>query len=212
MSKDVLPGAGARRPHVASAERREQILDRASELATETGLGQLTMKRIAARVGFSESAIYRHVPTKQDLLLGLMDRLEAQLLQPIRAIADGRDRDPLTRLQRILQHHLTLVLQRHSLPIQLLAEASAAGDPQLLARMRGIMRAYADILARVATEAIASRELPADTDAAVLAVWLLGGPAAMAIHHRLRVDPDLERRVEGTLVPFTFHLLDRSAE
>jgi hypothetical protein len=47
-----------------SPERHEQILDRASELATEAGLGQVTMKRIAARVGFSEAAIYRHFPTR----------------------------------------------------------------------------------------------------------------------------------------------------
>ncbi len=212
VSKDVLPTAARRRAHVASRGRREQILDRASELATETGLGQLTMKRIAARVGFSESAIYRHFPTKQDLLLGLMGRLETQLLDPIRAMAELDNLGPLARLQRILQHHLSLVLQRHSLPIQLLAEASAAGDPLLLSRMRGIMRAYADILTRLGNEAIVRNELPADTDAAVLAVWLLGGPAAMAIHHRLGVDPDLERRVEGALVPFTFHLLDSSAE
>ncbi len=141
---------------MASAARREQILDRASELATEAGLGQLTMKRIAMRVGFSETAIYRHFPTKQALLLGLMDRLETQLLVPIRAIADQGDLPPLARLQQIVQHHLALVLERHSLPIQLLAEASAAGDPVLLSRMRAIMRGYVDILMRLAGDAIAS--------------------------------------------------------
>jgi AcrR family transcriptional regulator len=192
-----------------SAARREQILDRASELATEAGLGHLTMKRIAARVGFSEAAIYRHFATKQDLLLGLMDRLEAQLLVPIRAIADKRDRPPMARLQQIVQHHLTLVLERHSLPIQLLAEASAAGDPILLSRMRGIMRGYVDVLMRLAEDAKASGSLSADIDPGVLAVWLLGGPAAMAIEHRLRLDPSLERRVEGKLVPFMFQLLVR---
>ena len=195
---------------MTSPARREQIVDRASELATEAGLGQLTMKRIAARVGFSEAAIYRYFPTKQALLLGLMDRLETQLLVPIRAIADKSELPPTARLQRIVQHHLSLVLERHSLPIQLLAEASAAGDPVLLSRMRGIMRGYVDILMRLAEDAIASGSLSADIDPGVLAVWLLGGPAAMAIEHRLRLDPSLERRVEGKLVPFMFQLLARA--
>ena len=192
---------------MASAARREQILDRASELATEAGLGQMTMKRIAGRVGFSEAAIYRHFPTKQALLLGLMDRLETQLLVPIRAIAVKSELAPTARLQQIVQHHLTLVLERHSLPIQLLAEASAAGDPVLLSRMRGIMRGYVDVLVRLAGDAIAAGGLSADIDPGVLAVWLLGGPAAMAIEHRLRLDPFLERRVAGQLVPFMFRLL-----
>lgn len=192
---------------MASAARREQILDRASELATEAGLGQLTMKRIATRVGFSETAIYRHFPTKQALLLGLMDRLETQLLVPIRAIADQDDLPPLARLRQIVQHHLDLVLERHSLPIQLLAEASAAGDPVLLSRMRAIMRGYVGILMRLAGDAISSGSLSADVHPGVIAVWLLGGPAAMAIEHRLRLDPSLERRAEATLVPFMFQLL-----
>jgi AcrR family transcriptional regulator len=192
---------------MASPVRREQVLDRASELATESGLGQMTMKRIAARVGFSEAAIYRHFPTKQAVMLGLMDRLETQLLVPIRAIAATSELAPVARLQQVVQHHLSLVLERHSLPIQLLAEASAAGDPVLLSRMRGIMRGYVDILTRLAEDAIADGSVPADVDPGVIAVWLLGGPAAMAIEHRLRLDPALERRVEGELVPFMFQLL-----
>ncbi len=197
---------------MTSAARREQILDRASELATEAGLGQMTMKRIAGRVGFSETAIYRHFPTKQALLLGLMARLEVQLLVPIRAIAVKTDLAPTARLRQIVQHHLTLVLERHSLPIQLLAEASAAGDPVLLSRMRAIMRGYVDLLVRLAEDAIAAGGLAPDIDPGVLAVWLLGGPAAMAIEHRLRLDPSLERSVAGQLVPFMFRLLTGVAD
>jgi AcrR family transcriptional regulator len=199
-----------RRTRVPGPVRRDQILDRASELATESGLGQLTMKRIASRVGFSEAAIYRHFPTKEALLLGLMDRLEAQLLQPIRAIAETAGLPAMARLQQIVQHHLSLVLVRHSLSIQLLAEASASGDPMLLSRMRAIMRGYLDTLIGLVEEAAAAGSLPADTDPSIVAIWLLGGPAAMAIQHRLRLDASLERRVEGTLVPFMFRLLARS--
>jgi TetR/AcrR family transcriptional regulator len=207
VSKHSLTSSERRRPHIASPERREQILDRASELATEAGLGQLTMKRIAARVGFSEAAIYRHFPTKQALLLGLMDRLDARLLGPIRAAAGRREVPATARLQEIVQHHLSLVLERHGLPIQLLAEASAAGDPVLLSRMRTIMRAYLNILGDLVDEAAAAGSLPPRTDRWVVAMWLLGGPAAMAIQHRLRVDSTLERRVANKLVPFMFHLL-----
>ncbi len=206
MSEHTLPKRNTRL-RVAAAARREQILDRASELATESGLGQMTMKRIAARVGFSEAAIYRHFATKQALLLGLMDRLEAQLLVPIRAIAEKGDLTPTARLQQIVQHHLSVVLERHGLPIQLLAEASAAGDPALLARMRGLIRGYVEILTRLAKGAVESGHLSSDIDPGVLALWLLGGPAAMAIEHRLRLDPSLERRVADKLVPFMFHLL-----
>ena len=148
--------------------------------------------------------------TKQALLLGMMDRLEAQLLRAHSRHRREAELPPVARLQQIIQHHLSLVLERHSLPIQLLAEASAAGDPALLLRMRGIMRGYLEMLVRLGKEAAAGGSLPADVDPGVLAVWLLGGPAAMAIEHRLRVDPALERHVEDKLVPFMFQLLGRA--
>lgn len=195
---------------MASADRREQILDRASELATEGGLGQLTMKRIAARVGFSEAAIYRHFRTKQDLLLGLMDRLETQLVAPVREIAANAALPASQRLRQAVQHHLSLVLVRHSLSIQLLAEAAAAGDPVPLSRMRRIMRGYIDQLTRLVREAAVTGGVPADVDPAVVAMWLLGGPAAMAIQHRLRLDVAIENRVAEKLVPFMFQMLAKS--
>lgn len=197
----------ARQPRRPAPVRREQILDRATELAAAAGLGELTMKRIAANVGFSEAAIYRHFPTKQALLLGLMDRLESRLLAPVRALAADDTEPAIARLQAVVRHHLSLVLERHSLPIQLLAEASAAGDPALLSRMRGIMRGYVDTLIRLLTDAAADGSLPGDVDPAVVAVWLLGGPAAMAIEHRLHLDSALERRVQGKLVDFMFERL-----
>lgn len=167
------------------------------------------MKRIAARVGFSEAAMYRHFATKQALLLGLMDRLEDQLLVPARAIAGQAETPALERLASVVRHHLSLVLERHRLPIEMLAEASAAGDPVLLSRMRGIMRGYMDVLVCLGEEAAAGGSLPRDIDPGVLAVWLLGGPAGMALEHRLRLDPSLQRRAEGELVPFIFGLLTR---
>jgi TetR/AcrR family transcriptional regulator len=209
VSEYILTNS-ARRQYVASDVRREQILDRASDLASEAGLARLTMRRISARVGFSEAAIYRHFPTKQSLLLGLMDRLEARLLEPIRTIAAESDVPPDVRLQRVVGHHLALVLEAHSLPIQLLAEASAGGDPVLLARMRDIMHGYLSVLTELIGQGVAARLLP-EVDPAVVAMWLLGGPAAMAIQHRLGLDRRLERRVAGRLVPFMFQMLASSA-
>jgi AcrR family transcriptional regulator len=80
---------------MASSVRQEQILDRTVDLVAKGGLASLTMKRIAEQVGFSEAAIYRHFPTKQRLLLGVMDRLERLLLDPIRAIAAAAGRSPV---------------------------------------------------------------------------------------------------------------------
>jgi hypothetical protein len=62
-------------------------------------------------------------------------------------------------------------------------------------------------LMRVPKKAGEAGTLPSDVDPGVLALWLVSGPAAMAIEHRLRLDPPRERRVADKLVPFMFHIL-----
>ncbi len=190
-----------------SPERQEDILDRALELAASTGLAELTMKKIAARVGFSEAAIYRHFPTKQALLLALMARLETRLVRRVEAIAAEDGPAPADRIARILEHHLGLVLEEHSLPIMLLAEASASGDPVLLRRMRGIMQRYVGILGRLVKEGMDRGELPDTARPETVAMLLLGVPASMAIEHRLIANGALERRVAAEIVPFVLQLL-----
>ena len=69
------------------------------------------------------------------------------------------------------------------------------------------MRAYVKVLVDLVEQAVAAGNLPAATDASLAAMWLLGGPAAMAIQHRLRLNASLERHVAGKLVPFVFQLL-----
>lgn len=190
-----------------SSERQEVILDRTVELAASTGLAQVTMKTIAARVGFSEAAIYRHFPTKQALLLALMARFETRLVRRVEEIAAENRRSPVDRLARVLHHHLGLVLEANSLPIMLLAEASASGDSVLLRRMRGIIRRYIALLRRLVKEGMDRGELPTTVRPETLAMLLLGVPAGMAIEHRLIADGRLERIVASEIVTFVLQLL-----
>ncbi len=187
--------------------RQSEILDRTLELVREAGLGGLTTKKIAERVGFSEAALYRHFPTKQALILGLMDRLEEMLVRPAREIAADGDLPIVQRLEKILLGHVRLIREQNSLPILLLAEASASDDPELLGRMRSIFHGYVSILEGLLREGQAREEIHDVVEADCLALALLGAPAALAIRHRLLPDARAEDRFENTLLPFLLHAL-----
>jgi len=182
--------------------RQTEIIDRTLELVRESGLGNLTTKRIAERVGFTEAALYRHFPTKQALILGLMDRLDAMLLEPIRQIAAEGESSTSERICQILLHHTQLIREHNSLPVLLLAEASASEDPALLGRMRSIFHGYLSVLEGLVREGQAKGEIGRVAEADCLALVLLGAPAALAIRHRLLPDATAEDRFEKTLLPF----------
>lgn len=52
--------------------RQKQILEASLDLIKEGGIQNLTMKRISAKVGISEQAIYRHFKSKQDILCSII--------------------------------------------------------------------------------------------------------------------------------------------
>ena len=63
---------------------REAVLDTAIRLLDAEGVEALTMRRLASELGVSAMAPYRHVGSKDELLMVLVDRLAARLVYPSR--------------------------------------------------------------------------------------------------------------------------------
>lgn len=82
--------------------RREEILQ---SLATmlETSPGQrITTAKLAAQVGVSEAALYRHFPSKARMFEGLLEFIEDSLLSRINLILE-EEKDTILRVHRVLQ-------------------------------------------------------------------------------------------------------------
>lgn len=96
MNNSLLPSFA---PEAAPlSERQREILERTLDLVQESGLANLTLKKVAERVGFSEPAIYRHFASKQELVLALVDLLRERLLGGMRAIAAETALPPRARI------------------------------------------------------------------------------------------------------------------
>jgi AcrR family transcriptional regulator len=65
---------------------RDDVLAAARQILDDEGLGALTMANVAARVGFTTMAVYRHVRNRDDLLEGVLDLV-------LHEIADHSDPD-----------------------------------------------------------------------------------------------------------------------
>lgn len=55
--------------------RQLEIIEAAGEILTQSGLAGLTTKNLAAKMEFSESALYRHFKSKEDILLTMLKYL-----------------------------------------------------------------------------------------------------------------------------------------
>jgi AcrR family transcriptional regulator len=194
---------------VATTPRQEEILDHTLELVREAGLAGLTMKKVAERVGFTEAAVYRHYPSKQALLFGLVGRLEEMLLGTVRAIARDPSLPAPAKLEAILVHHIGLLVATDGLPILLIAEASASGDEAIIARIAAVLRQHLGLLADVLRTLPPAAGLPPPERSALL---FLGLPAALALERRVLGAEAADAAAIAELVPFFVGRLTRGAE
>src|SRR3954469_21894813 len=63
---------------------REAVLDTALRLLDAEGVSALTMRRLASELGVSAMGPYRHVGSKDELLMVLVDRLPGRVVSPPR--------------------------------------------------------------------------------------------------------------------------------
>ncbi|WP_345750030.1 TetR family transcriptional regulator [Microbacterium rhizophilus] len=78
-------------PPVTERHTRDGIVDTALRLLEETGLPDLSMRRLAAALGVQPSALYWHFENKQSLLAAVADRIVAAA-PAVPATSDGHAR------------------------------------------------------------------------------------------------------------------------
>ena len=92
-------------PRHPTEERRRQIVEAALKVIAEQGLGRFTTQAIAAEVGITDGALFRHFANKQEIVLAALDRVEERLFQGF----PPEHPDPVVRLERFFRFRAALV-------------------------------------------------------------------------------------------------------
>jgi len=107
---DSLP-LRTRKPRGQGASRRGEILTAAKRLFTEEGFAHATMRRIAAEVGVSPTALYLHFADKDAILKAIAEDFFAELLERLRQ-ANRADEPGLANLRRGMRSYIETGLER----------------------------------------------------------------------------------------------------
>jgi len=60
---------------LSTAQRQEMIIDEAIKIIHAEGYQSLSIRELAKHVKISEPAIYRHFLNKEDIILGILNRI-----------------------------------------------------------------------------------------------------------------------------------------
>lgn len=87
----ITERAGSRPRRITGPERKKQIVETTMALVARHGIQGATTSRIAATVGVSEAALYRHFASRSEILLATLDLVYERIFRVIEAGADGVD-------------------------------------------------------------------------------------------------------------------------
>ncbi|RUO81133.1 nucleoid occlusion factor SlmA [Idiomarina tyrosinivorans] len=114
--------------------RREDILQCLAAML-ETAPGErITTAKLAANVGVSEAALYRHFPSKARMFEGLIEFVEEALLSRINRIMD-EEKHTITRCQMVLQLLLTFAERNPGITRIMTGDALMGEQQRLRSRM-----------------------------------------------------------------------------
>lgn len=156
------------------SERQREILDAALERIDESGIQELTMKRIAASVGISEPALYRHFASKSEILsavVGEMETVSALSLESARRTGQGS----AEVLTSFFEAHSRRFAERPALTAVLFSEDLFRNDSTLHSRVGAIVSNTQELLRREIERGRASGEFRRDTEPEAAALMLAGG-------------------------------------
>ncbi|MEM6107536.1 TetR/AcrR family transcriptional regulator [Mycobacterium sp. 050272] len=101
---------GATRARQRDPERKERILAASAELVAERGYHSVGLVDIGARAGIVGSGIYRHFPSKDAILVALLDKVMRRLSEGATAIISttGSDHEALSAL---VDDHIQIAIE-----------------------------------------------------------------------------------------------------
>lgn len=92
-------------------ERQLEIIEAAGRILTEEGVHGLTTKKLAQRVGFSESAIYRHFKSKEEIIISLLTYLSESMDERFSQLGLN-DKNPVESFEALFMNRFQFFTKR----------------------------------------------------------------------------------------------------
>lgn len=158
-------------PPVADRDRTVAIYTKAAEIFQERGFDATSMSDIAAAVELTKAGLYYYIDSKEDLLYAIMnfamERLEATVIDPARAVVD-----PEQRLLDIIRRHGRLLTAGNK-AITILTDEMEGLKPRHRKQILDRKRAYVELV-RSTLEELRSAGKLRDVDTTVATFSLFG--------------------------------------
>lgn len=165
-------------------ERRSEIVSAALRLADAMGPDRLTTEAIAAEIGVSQPAIFRHFRTKQAIWQGVAETVADRMTAAWGDVLDGRS-GPVDRIRELVSVQLRLIEATPAIPAILFSRELHVENDALRARFLDLMRRFHRTIAGEVRRAQGDGEMRDDLDPDDIAFLLISLVQGLALRWSL---------------------------
>jgi AcrR family transcriptional regulator len=158
------------RPYLSADLRRAETVATVIELAAAHDPAVMTTGQIAAAMGVSQGALFRHFPDKMAIWTAVLEWTCGELNHRFDVLPDS---PPLARLEAMLAAHVDFVIEQPGVPRILFGELQRAGDTPTKAIARQLMAGYRTRVARELHAAREAGDIAGDADVEAATVLFL---------------------------------------
>lgn len=162
-TEDIPNPTPAKSPRVPGA-RRLQILQTLAAMLEDPKGEKITTAALAAKLGVSEAALYRHFASKAQMYEGLIEFIEGTIFGLINEIS-ARETSGLKQVRAIVTMLLDFAQTNRGMTRVLVGDALVHENDRLQERMNQLVDRIEASLKQSFRVAMSEQELPADFDA-----------------------------------------------
>ena len=160
--------------------RQEQIKKAVLDIIADEGLQNISTRNLAKRIGLTEGAIFRHFPTKRDIIKGIMDDVANDLIGSLRNIV-LKPEIAEDKLFKYLCQNVKYLKENRGITMLLFSEAAHLGDKELKEKLNQILYEQKQLIIKMVKDGISEGVWDKSVNAEDVAIIYMGIPITFNI-------------------------------
>lgn len=183
--------------------RKEEIITTAMKIINEEGFPAFTMRKLSLAVGVSEPALYRHFDSKDDIVIGIIDKMQELWTETEKQLKV--ESEPIKQMQTFLRAHFSYIEKTPDIVAILFADEYIRRNELLSKHLERVQMLRFSYLLQKLTDAMAKGHF-VEYNPQIMTVIMLGAVRA-AVLNWVKADYSFSLAEAGEKVISTFTMI-----
>jgi TetR/AcrR family transcriptional regulator, fatty acid metabolism regulator protein len=154
-------------------KRQLEIIEAAGNILITSGINALTTKNLAKKMGFAESALYRHFTGKEDIILAMLQYLAVEMDKRIAESIEGIE-NPELKISALFEDQFKFFRKNPHLLVAIFSEGLLQENEKINEAVRHVMSIKRNYVLQIINEGQMKKKFTKDIPAADLAHIIMG--------------------------------------